>query len=452
MHEEQRERLRVLADSVNETARMARATNSLFLFVALYLALTLLSATDENLLRNGQVVLPQVGVGISIVQSHVLVPLVFFYLHGQALVLLTVLARKVRTFEGVLRDEFPDTKFDAQAKRKECRDWLSAFALVQVLQGDSGPSAMSRALAWLAIEAIPLALLFAIDLSFVRYQSDEVTLMHHVVFFADLLLVVWFNERVFGGKPGTTWGRLAIWTRKALALGMMGLLFSAHPPNGTEDRYFVWRHDFDLLSVGNLLDAGPCRWWGIACRYLDVSHLGSRTHATNAERDPAAGQSSDDVRERSLGRSATGIDLFERNLRFARFRHARLEGANLGHAQLQGADFRYAQLRNADLVEAGLQRVWFAHARMQGANLSKAQLQGAILYAARLQEANLRNAKLQRAELRLARLQGAILRDAQLHEAELQRAWLQGAELVFAELSGANLTGARLQGGCTSHL
>ncbi len=77
MHEEQRERLRVLAASVNETARMARATNSLFLFVALYLALTLLSATDENLLRNGQVVLPQVGAGISVVESYVLAPFVF---------------------------------------------------------------------------------------------------------------------------------------------------------------------------------------------------------------------------------------------------------------------------------------------------------------------------------------------------------------------------------------
>ena len=83
MHEEQRERLRALADSINESARMARATNSLFLFVALYLALTLLSTTDENLLRNGQVVLPQVGAGISVVQSYVLAPVVFLYLHAQ---------------------------------------------------------------------------------------------------------------------------------------------------------------------------------------------------------------------------------------------------------------------------------------------------------------------------------------------------------------------------------
>ena len=456
MHEEQRERLRALADSINESARMARATNSLFLFVALYLALTLLSTTDENLLRNGQVVLPQVGAGISVVQSYVLAPVVFLYLHGQALVLLTVLARKMQTFEAVLRDEFPDTALDVQAKRKECRDWLSAFALVQVFQGDSGPSTMSRVLTWLATEAIPLALLFAIDLSFVRYQSDGITLMHHVVFLADLLLVVRFNQRVFGGRPETTWGRLATRTRTTLALSMMGLLFFAHPPNGAEDRYFIWRHDsqstttryllYDLLNAGNLLDAGPCRWWGMACRYLDVSHLGSRARATNTERDPVPGQSGDDARERSRRVSVTQIDLFERNLRFARFRHAQLEGADLGHAQLQGADFQYAQLQNADLAEAGLQRALFDQARMQGADLYEARLQRANLYATRLQEANLRNAELQEARLPLAHLQGAILRSARLHGADLQGARLQGAELSLADLSGANLTNAQLQG------
>lgn len=62
-------RLRSLADSVNDTARMARNSLSLLLIVALYLGLTLVASTDENLLRNGQVVLPQVGVGLSIVQS-----------------------------------------------------------------------------------------------------------------------------------------------------------------------------------------------------------------------------------------------------------------------------------------------------------------------------------------------------------------------------------------------
>ena len=457
MHEEQRERLRVLADSINDTARMARATNSLFLFVALYLALTLLSTTDESLLRNGQVVLPQVGAGISVVQSYVLAPVVFLYLHGQALVLLIVLARKVRTFEAVLREEIPGAGDNSLAKRKECKDWLSAFALVQVFQGDSGLSTMSRVLTWLATEAIPLTLLIAIDLSFVRYQSDEITWIHHVVFVADLWLVVWFNQQVFGGRPATTWGRLSTWTRTTLALSMMGLLvFFTHPPNGTESSYYIWRHDdqpstnrfflHNLVGGGNLLDAGPCRWWGMACRYLDLSHLDSRARAASEERDPVSGQFGDHDREQSRRGSVAELHLSKRKLRFARFRHAQLQGANFEFAQLQGADFEFAQLQNADLAWAGLQRARLTEARLQGADLYEAQLQGASLNAARLQEAHLRNAELQGADLQGAHLQAAILRGAQLVSANLKRAQLQGAVLWNAELSGSNLTRALLQG------
>ncbi|MGA0336763.1 MAG: hypothetical protein ACO3LD_10970, partial [Luminiphilus sp.] len=47
-----------LADSINDTARMARNTLTAQLVVALYLGLTLLSSTDLNLFVNGQVVLP----------------------------------------------------------------------------------------------------------------------------------------------------------------------------------------------------------------------------------------------------------------------------------------------------------------------------------------------------------------------------------------------------------
>ena len=46
-----RDSLVALADSINETGRMARANVSLTLIGALYLALTLLSTNDENLLR-----------------------------------------------------------------------------------------------------------------------------------------------------------------------------------------------------------------------------------------------------------------------------------------------------------------------------------------------------------------------------------------------------------------
>ena len=58
MHEEQRARLHRLADSINDTARMTRTSLSLMLLVALYLGLTLVASTDENLLLNGQVTPP----------------------------------------------------------------------------------------------------------------------------------------------------------------------------------------------------------------------------------------------------------------------------------------------------------------------------------------------------------------------------------------------------------
>ena len=531
MHEEQRDHLRALADSINESARMARATNSLLLFVALYLALTLLSTTDENLLRNGQVVLPQVGAGISVVQSYVLAPLVFLYLHVQALVLLAVLARKERQFDAVLREAFSDSVVDAQVKRKEYRDWLPAFALVQAFQGDPGLSNIARVLTWLATEAIPLALLFAIDISFLRYQSGAITWIHHGVVLADLLLVFWFNRRVFGRRPATTWGRvstgirrtltltvrrvfdrrpattwgrvstwsrralaltmrrvfgrkpatmwghISTWTRTALALTMMGiLLFFAHPPDGTEHRQYIWRHDgqmlmdktfvMNLFGGGNLLDTGPCRWWRVGCRYLNVSHLGDHAGAANAESDSVPDPSADENRERSHRGSVSDLRLSKRNLRFAIFRHARLQGADFQGARLQGADFDFAQLQNADLAGAHMQRATLTKARLQGAvlagarlqraNLSEARLRGADLYmarlqgatldAARLQEASFRSAELQGADLQRAHLQGAILRGAQLHRANLERAQLQGAVLWDANLSGSNLTRAHLQG------
>ena len=190
--------------------------------------------------------------------------------------------------------------------------------------------------------------------------------------------------------------------------------------------------------------AGGGEWH--AARYLDVSHLGTRARLANAESGSVSDQSDDDDRERSRRDSVTQIDLSERNLRFARFRHAQLRGAKFESAQLQRAEFTSAQLQNADFTEADLQRASLNETQLQGADFYEAQLQGARLYAARLQETNLRNAELHGAIIEEAYLQGANLRGAQLTSADLGRAEMQGAILWDADLSGSNLTGAQLQG------
>lgn len=70
-----------LADSVNGTVRMARNSLSLLLIGALHLGLPLISSTDENLLRNGQVELPQADGGTSVAQRQSFAPPIFLYLH-----------------------------------------------------------------------------------------------------------------------------------------------------------------------------------------------------------------------------------------------------------------------------------------------------------------------------------------------------------------------------------
>ena len=214
MRETQRARLHRLADSINDTARMARTSLSILLLVALYSVLTLVASTDQNLLLNGQVTLPQMGVSISVAQSYILAPLIFFYLHIQLLFLLSVLAGKISTFEGALKKEFPDTlpprlQNKVEVKREECWEWLSAFAFVQLFRQTPGArrvlNIVARTLIWFGIEAAPLVLLFVIDVSFVRYQSDWITWSHHCIFILDLVSVGIFNWFVLSERNRRQW-------------------------------------------------------------------------------------------------------------------------------------------------------------------------------------------------------------------------------------------------------
>ena len=486
-HEARHARLKALADSINDTARMARGTLSLLLLVALYLGLTLLSSTDENLLRNGQVVLPQVGTGLSVSQSYIFAPLIFLYLHGQVLLVLTVLARKVETFEAALSDEFPDTtpnaEKDVEAKKREYREWLSAFTFVQVCRRDPGVWRLSRAFIWLGTDAIPLFLLFLIDLSFVRYQSDEITWLHHIVFVVDLLFLVYFNLRVFGGNLRRVFqGSMAKGSRRLrilangavtlvkgiVAFGMaMLLIFAAQPPSKTEvpERIIeiqdhIWRDGNSYKKGGfwqavwdgeNLLDAGPCRWWGLACRYLDVSN---EWFVTIEPHEP------DKTDDGKLEDCRSELHLAERKLRFAKFRSARLPCVALRNAKLQGADLQYAHLKRAVLTATNLQGADLSHAHIERATLTATNLQGAGLWDAHLEKALLFDANLQGADLRRVNLKGVVnvffpefriftgisvggiftnLRDVKLSDTDLREVDLRGADLKDADLKDTDL-------------
>ena len=132
-----------------------------------------------------------------------------------------------------------------------------------------------------------------------------------------------------------------------------------------------------------------------------------------------------------------GLDLKNRDLRFA----------NLSEAKLWRADLRGANLQHANLSKAQLQGIqWDVRVRLQAAVLKSAGLQGADLQSVHLQGADLSHARLQGANLQSAKLQGTVLEGANLEGADLSFANLIFAIMLKVHLQMSNLNSSDLRG------
>jgi uncharacterized protein YjbI with pentapeptide repeats len=213
---------------------------------------------------------------------------------------------------------------------------------------------------------------------------------------------------------------------------------------------------------------GPCSWFnlGFFSRNLNLKETRLVPKEVSLSLLTGAIDPNKAVRDAAF-KEFDGLNLRNRDLRYANLlgamlpkadiRHVQLQGAILlraklqgvtgwGKTQLQGAILGGAQLQSAVLIEADLQSADLSGANLQDADLSWANLQSADLRGAGLQGVDLRGAKLQGADLRGAKLQGAILRKANLQGANLVYANLQGADLVLAEMQSAQLRETQLQG------
>ena len=510
MREAQQARLHRLADSINDTARMARTSLSLVLLVALYLGLTLVASTDENLLLNGQVTLPQAGVGITVRQSYIFAPPIFFYLHIQLLFLLGVLARKVHTFEAALKEEFPDAflprlQNKVEAKREECWEWLSAFAFVQLFRRTPGMPRIlkvgARTLAWFGIEAVPVALLFVIDISFVRYQSAEITWSHHCIFILDLVSIIIFNRLVFRRRD-RIWGRASVSVAVPGNKGVPPVFGVGQRPTFLGRicrlmRYRIWwKHLRGLSAIRSdwwilvrSAKVTPARLWISVRGTVAMGMVFLLIYATHPPQFyPRTVKDDQESIWRERGRKfwqavwdgenpldagpchwwgfgCRYLDVSNKWLlgtqpedlvgsisdeitpeTFGDIQRFHLGSPDLVRRRLRFARFGSVYLQSVDLREAELQGADLTGAELQGARLQDAKLQGANLWGAELQGARLRGAELHGVDLTGVELRGVDLAWAELRGVDLAWAELQGTDLIGAELQGANLWGTELQG------
>ena len=463
-------RQKILADSINDTARMARAALSLVLLAALYLFLTLISTDDKQLLLGeSQIALPQVNIGISIKASYIIGPLIFLYLHVQALFLLGVLAQKIRRFIGP-SNRSPITE--------EYWNWLSAFAFVQLFRPNGNRPWLSLILSCISIAVIPILLLLAVYLSFFRYQSIHITYCHLFILILDIISVIWFIAfiiRLYKKQILRLYKRWIFKFWKVMIVMIVGtptLIFYVQLPQFIYlTTTYGWKDPFDYIL---------CNWSDWFCRYIDVNN--------ELLIDILVELPDKDIETKKI--YVNKLDLAERNLRYACFRSAELHhvdlrsadlrGADFGSAEVHSSDFRGAKLHGANFVDMKLKNgTDFGNAELHGTNLSGAELHNADFRGAKLHGANLSNSEeaaafgtkecvessksskkpsnglnsevksntiLHGADFRFAELHGANLAGAELHGANLEGAKLHGANLAGAELHGANLRFAKLHG------
>lgn len=444
-----------LEASLNELSKAAATQSLTYLLLWLYLAFTVASVTDYDLLIENPIKLPIFNLEIGLIAFFVAAPPLFWLVQLYMVRKLAVIGEAVNEYLAAAKQQAESAGADSLAVLERLRHRADGFVITRLLarfddivlpDGERGPpsSDLAAALTVLAAGATlivaPLLLYFGFQIRFLAYQSEWITWQHRAWVLAGLMLCAaagrtaklsWGESfaalstlrrhvfRLGGARWLPEWAGLRKWLA-AIKLIPLGVFLSI----------FVLTFPGEFLSDAVIIDHRPLGDWlappfvhrtlipkAVFDREAVAKALasGEKTAVLDFSGPPPL-----DLRHRDfLDRSLRGIYLAKAWLQGAKFERAQLQGANLSWAQLQGADLQGAEL--------------------QGANLFWAQLQGANLFWAELQGANLSWAELQGADLQLAELQGANLGVAKLQGANLERAKLQGANLESARLQGANL-------------
>lgn len=462
-----------LLAAVNEAARSSSTRFVTFLTVAVYVAVTIASTTDEMLVRAHLVTLPLLNTQIPISGPfgfYTVAPWLIVLLHTDFLLQLSMLGGKLARFQ-TAADGLPEEA------STHLRERMASFYYVQFLTGQA-PSrflnVLSGLIMWLTMVVLPLALLLWVQVRFLPFHSQWATALHRAAVVIDAVLVLFLWPQVSPRRrylPEPT-GTLADRLRRLVSVrSLVGLVcaasvllsvFASIPGDQPEDGTWFRHRNLDLRErvltdplpaevINGLRDGdveererqlervSPLNFLqGRDLRHADLYNAVMPRLDLRSRRDDATGE--------LIDTRLRGADLRWAQMQGVLLDEADVSGANLQGAQLHGASLWSTRLDGANLSDAQLQDARLGHARLTGAAMQRAQLQGVVLAGAMLDHADLSDAQLQAAVLTEANLQGANLTGASLQGADLSGAKLDGARLERAQLQGAILTGASLQG------
>jgi len=337
-----------------------------FLLMGVYIGVIIASTTDRQLLLISPVTVPLLNVQLPILGFYIFVPWLFLLSHFNLLLQLFLLSDKLRVFaqaSAVLPAE------EAESLRKR----LINFPAVQMLAGLQYDRFIQWVLAlivWITVLVLPLALLLWAQLRFLLYHDEYITWVQRTAVLLDALMLLLFWPRLVSGQGALGWWirRLAFWRRERNSVKRgTGLALGA----------------VILVTLTLSLLVATFSYPTFFRRNLDLSEQILTANELSAEVKHDLRKGTTQQQEQAL-QKVQGLNLQNRDLRYANLEQSILPEADLRGAQLQGANLLMAQLQGADLPGA----------QLQGAVLVGAQLQGAVLVGAQLQGADLRQASI----------------------------------------------------------
>lgn len=181
--------LNELRQSVNETARVARASSLFLMVVAFFYSILIAKTNDLILLREENLELPLLGLGVPVIMFYVVAPGVFLLLNFNLFLRFLRLAEIARLIGDRLQFLLPGER-RAQTALYFPFDYLQTIRHVREQR-------RYVVFAWLVVFVlvvlVPITLLLWIQLRFLAYQSQVITLVHQIVVTLQCMLLVMFT-------------------------------------------------------------------------------------------------------------------------------------------------------------------------------------------------------------------------------------------------------------------
>ncbi len=440
--------LGALREAVVDAAAVGTGLWFSYLFVLLYLTISVASVTYRDLFLESPIRLPFLGVDLPLTAFFAVGPILFLIVHAYVLLHFVLLAGKIGVFHSELQAQVDDEDLRSRLRRQLPSNTFAQFLAGprEVREGIVG--FVLRLIAWISLVIGPLALLVLFQFQFLPYHDEWITWGHPFAILLDLSLLwsLW-PSIIRTDTPRLKWRyRRPLKNLAVVSLMTLFLVFALATFPG----------EWQEARLARLKSANSGQWLG-AVRYLHevlfvgrVDEITRKTETVWSNRLVLDGINVIDYGKfdsvTKVAAMPESVSLSGRDLQRAVFNRANLQRADFTGANLRFASFDSAQLHRAVFDYAQLQGASLKGAQMRGASLAGTSLNDAYLSAAELQAANLTGAILHGATLTYADLQAALLIGARVEAANFSQARLQGANLTAVRIKGSSFNGASLSG------